>query len=55
MNNLQQSNTSEIYLSILMPHFDKNAQDMLKDNIGEFVNFSCGYTIQRCTKTRVYS
>lgn len=47
MNNLQQSNTSEIYLSILMPHFDKNAQDMLKDNIGEFVNFSCGYTIQQ--------
>ena len=47
MNDLQQSNTSEIYLSILMPHFDENAKDMLRDNIGEFVNFSCGHTIQQ--------
>ena len=47
MNDLQHSNTSEIYLSILMPHFDETTKNMLKKDIGEFVNFSQGQGIQQ--------
>ena len=47
MNDLQDSNTSEIYLSILMPHFNENTKNMLKKDIGEFVNFSQGQSIQQ--------
>ena len=47
MNDLQHSNTSEIYLSILMPHFDETTKNMLKKDIGEFVNFSQGQSIQQ--------